>query len=318
MPLKPQKTTEKDGISYFRSTFDESREMTQDARALSETCQDYYDGKQLTPEERQVLRKRKQPETIDNRVRIAINGVLGVIATGKSEPRAWPRTPKDEDAADVVTDILRFVSDENNFDASKLQCFRDMLVPGTMGAIVEVDDDLKPTITQIRWEEFFYDPRSRRNDLADARYKGIAKWRYVEDVAREYPDKAEEVRNYMNGDMAVMDETFEDRPRSQPWMDRRHGRILVVEMYHREKEWRRVVFCGACELYNEASPYLDAKGRPECPIEGQSAYVDRDNNRYGIVTDMIPMQDEINKREQLEAEFEKLAGAMKKDAMYES
>jgi hypothetical protein len=44
------------------------------------------------------------------------------------------------------------------------------------------------------------------------------------------------------------------------------------------------------------SAFIDDEGNPESPLLMQSAYVDQDNDRYGIVRDMIPMQDEVNKR----------------------
>ena len=44
------------------------------------------------------------------------------------------------------------------------------------------------------------------------------------------------------------------------------------------------------------SPYLDEDGEPMNPIECQSAFIDRDNNRYGSTRQMISPQDEINKR----------------------
>jgi len=44
------------------------------------------------------------------------------------------------------------------------------------------------------------------------------------------------------------------------------------------------------------SPYLDEFGEPCCPIELVSAYIDRENNRYGEVAAFLDLQDEINKR----------------------
>ena len=46
----------------------------------------------------------------------------------------------------------------------------------------------------------------------------------------------------------------------------------------------------------QESPYLDEDGEPECDLIAGSAYIDRDNNRYGDVRQMISPQDEINKR----------------------
>jgi hypothetical protein len=36
--------------------------------------------------------------------------------------------------------------------------------------------------TQIRWEEFYYDPFSRRADFKDARYMGVAKWKDADEI----------------------------------------------------------------------------------------------------------------------------------------
>jgi hypothetical protein len=41
---------------------------------------------------------------------------------------------------------------------------------------------------------------------------------------------------------------------------------------------------------------VDEKGIPQCDLIGTSAYIDRENNRYGVVRRMISPQDEINKR----------------------
>ena len=80
-------------------------------------------------------------------------------------------------------------------------------------------------------------------------------------------------------------------------MDKNKRRLMVVEIYYREAgEWSRCVFTGADILEEGASPYHDHKGRPACPIEAMSAYVKRDNARYGAVWDMIGPQDEVNKR----------------------
>jgi hypothetical protein len=206
----------------------------------------------------------------------------------------------------VATDVLRYIADFNRFKRVKQDCFRDMLVPGTCAALIGVDADLQVTITQVRWEEFFYDPRSRRTDFKDARYLGVAKWMYADDLAALYPDREDAIEASVQAaggaGMMVPDESFQDRPlqgsgTGGAWVDPKLRRLLVVEMYWREAgAWRRSVFTGMDVLEHGASPYLDHKGRPDCPIEGQSAYVRRDNGRYGAVLDMIPVQNELNKR----------------------
>jgi hypothetical protein len=68
-------------------------------------------------------------------------------------------------------------------------------------------------------------------------------------------------------------------------------------MYYRDgQKWCRCKFHAGGALEEGDSAYLDDKKRPTNPIEAQSCYVDRQNNRIGIVRDMRGPQDEINKR----------------------
>lgn len=286
-------------LARLKKMFEEARDLTQTARLEGATDIDYYDGKQWTADERAALQKRGQPDIVINRTKPAVNGILGVVERGKSEPRAFPRTPKDEDSADVATDALRYIADHNRFDQLKIRAFKDMLVAGTMAAQITVDQDRKVIVEQIRWEEFFYDPRSRREDFADARYLGIAKWMYADDVAALYPEARDEVEATVEGGrLGPIDQSFADRPSdaATAWIDKRRRRLMIVELYYREGGWKKACFHSGGTLWEGDSPYQDDKGRPACPIEACSAYVDRENNRYGAVRDMRGPQDEVNKR----------------------
>ncbi len=291
-------------LAKLKRYFTESEQLTQAARWKSLRAIDYYDSDQLTRAELAKLEERGQPAIVINRIKPAINGIIGVTEKGASNPRAWPRNPGDTDSADVATDVLRYIADFNRFRRLKQDCFKDLLVPGTMAALVGVDPDSQITITQVRWEEFFFDARARRADFKDARYLGIAKWMYADDVAALYPDHDGLIQSSVDnsgGVGVVPDESYQDRPLNGPgtggaWIDPKQRRLLVCEVYYREGAWKRAVFTGTGLLEFGASPYLDHKGRPDCPIEAHSAYVRRDNGRYGAVWDMIGPQDEINKR----------------------
>jgi hypothetical protein len=288
-------------LDDYKRMFAEARDLLADNRREQQIDDDYYHGYQLTAEERRVLQKRKQPDTVFNRYRKSINGTLGVLDDGATDPRAYGRNPGvDEDAADVVSKTLRFVADINDFHELRLECAYDYLVPGTCAAIVEVDDKNRPTAQQIRWEEHFHDPRARKKDFSDARYQGIAKWMYADFLAAQYPDKAKEIENALNsGGPITIDDTFEDRPRDSlsNWIDRRRRRLMVVEIYHKDaKGWNRCIFHAGGILVAEPSPYNDENGKPSCPIIAQSCYVDRENNRMGVGRDLRSPQDEFNKR----------------------
>lgn len=301
-PVAPDSEFDFD-ISALKRMFDSARTTLADSRIDSEISRDYYDGpKQLSPEMLRVLRKREQPEIWVNRVRGAVDGVVGIIDSNKVDPRAFPREPGDEDAADVASDTLRYTSEQNHFNVIKADCLENGLIEGCYAAIIEGGPDQDVTITQVRWDEFFYDPRSRSANFHDARFLGIAKWMYADQLMSIFPQKANEFGGFASSgdaaDVGCGDVTWEDKPEHDvAWIDGQRRRVMVVEVYHQHKNtWYRSVFCAVGILEHGVSPYQDDKGRPRCAIVAGSCFVSRENTRYGIVRDMRPIQDEINMR----------------------
>src|SRR5690606_25854248 len=64
----------------------------------------------------------------------------------------------------------------------------------------------------------------------------------------------------------------------------------------RGDDWYFAEFTKGGILKAGPSPYVNDKGESDCELLFQSAYVDRDNNRYGLVREFISLQDAINKR----------------------
>lgn len=279
-------------IERLKRLYRESRDATDAARKEADLAQDYYDNKQWTSEQIKALRKRKQPEIWINRIAPAVNGILGVLEGGSGDPRAFPRTTEDNNAAEVATDALRYAAENSRWKRTKLSAAKTFLVAGIGAVIVEVDEKLDPWARIIRHGEFIYDPHSQDPDFEDARYMGIAKWMYVDLVKQSYPDADIDPAALTPGGLQWDDE---DKPQNL-WADSRKNRVLVCEMYVNERGWKRVVFWGGGILEETDSPYLDEDGRPSNPIVAQSCFVDRDNARYGIVKAMVPIQDEINMR----------------------
>jgi hypothetical protein len=91
---------------------------------------------------------------------------------------------------------------------------------------------------------------------------------------------------------------MQDKPTWASWYDATRKRVRINTHYHLEGgKWNRCVFTLAGELEESApSPFIDDEGNPENPLIMQAGYVDADNDRYGIVRDEIPLQDEVNKR----------------------
>jgi hypothetical protein len=268
---------------------------TMDARALSEKCRDYMDHKQWTEAEVQKLKKRNQAPIVVNRIRPKVKGLVGLYNMRQSDPKAYPRTQKHEKSAHAITDALRYVADDNDFQTLKLEVCEEFFVEGYSGAIVEVkkgrtDTDVR--ISNIPFDRIFFDPHSRKKDFSDARYMGYYMWLYEDEAKELFPDS--DIDGLINAEGST-DETTEDRPR---WVDLGSRRIRIAVYYGIHKgQWHfGILTHNEWLIEPQISPYLDDEGEPTCPIELVSANIDRDNNRYGEVAGFLDQQDEINHR----------------------
>lgn len=254
----------------------------------------YYHGKQWTDDELRVLRERKQPALTSNRIKRKVDFLVGMEQRQRTDPKAYPRTPIHQEAAELATQSIRYVCDNNDWPSRASDTAHNGLVSGIGGVSVLVEND-EVTIDLLRADEIFIDPRSVRWDTEDARYKGIYKWVDIEEAQEDFPHiKLPDLERSAGGDEL---ETIIDDDKDKNWSDFEKRRIRLVEMYYKYKgEWRVCHFTGFQELSDEPSFYLDEQGRPECPYRIWSPYVDEEGIRYGVVRDMKSSQDEINQR----------------------
>lgn len=294
---------DEDRLPTLRDWFQTSEDSTSDARAEGERARDYYDSKQLTEEERQALQARGQPPVIDNQVRPKISYLLGLEKRGRTDPRAFPRNPGDDEGANAATDGIRYVADDNRLEDTGNGVLENMLVEGYGGAdvVVERGRDGKPKIRveHYHWDRLFYDPHSRAYDFSDAKYLGGVVWMDEDGVARRWRvSKDDPVIAGAYDHTTAASNTYDDRPHQNVWADRKRKRVRVVQMHWQEGDdwWVATFTAGGFLEKPKPSPYRDEEGNSECSLILQSGYIDRDNTRYGIVRDMFDPQDEINKR----------------------
>lgn len=274
--------------------FESFRTATIEARELSERDIDYDDHHQWTADELNELDNRKQPPVVINRVKVKVNLLTGIQTKTRTVPLALPRTPQHEGGADAITEALRYIADNTNFKTKSSRCFREQVVPGYGGGITEIKNG-EIHFTKIPWNRYYYDPHSKELDFADKTYDGIVIWMDAEIAKQKFPKKKADI-DMMVSSSFTADETFEDKPTL--WLDQHRKRIRVCEHYHLEDGvWRRSFFTNGLDLVDEEdSPYIDEEGRPQNPIEMQTAYIDRELRRYGEARSYIWLQDEINHR----------------------
>lgn len=286
-------------VSRLREYFEQAEETTREARLEAERARDYVDGKQLTAAEEQALQQRGQPPVITNRIRPKIEWLKGLEVKQRTDPRAFPREPQHEGDAEAVTDALRFVADATELDAKRSAVWENMLIEGFGGVEVthrqKKNGETEIVVNHYSWDRLFYDPHSRRHDFSDARYLGAVVWQDRAELLEAFPDAKADIEALASDEAGQ--ETYDDRPRHNRWYDAGRHRVRVVLVWYKHGgKWCWCRFMRGTKLDGGESPYVDEEGESVCPLIMESAFVGRNNDRYGIVRDMFSPQDEINKR----------------------
>lgn len=289
-------------VADLVAMFEDAEEASESARRQSERCRDYYDGKQLTAEEKRKLGIRGQPEVIRNRIKRKVNFLTGWEAKNRTDPKAYPNNEDDEDAAGAATDMLRFQERINVLDQKFSDVWENEIIEGFGGVEVLGPSPIDPRVMEVKrwkWDRLFYDPASSEHDFSDATYMGGIVWMEQAAAIKKWP-KAKAIIEH-----CVLNETrsgtYDDKPKARSWVTRssngKRVRVRIVQMYYIVDEvWHWCVFTQGGIIEQGEVAFHDEQGRSVCPLLLASAYVDRDNNRYGEVLEFLTVQDEINKR----------------------
>lgn len=278
----------------------------------------YYHNKQWTDEEIKQLKLRNQPVTTKNRIKRKVDFLVGVEQRLRRDPKAYPRHPGAEEAAPRATACLRFVQDDNKWPSLASECSSDALIrgAGVLWSGVKVIKG-RPEVRkhQVPSDRFFYDPRSTKPDFSDARYVGEHQWLDIDEAVELLPFAEEMIESLAacgkSGDMSLLPQEFAKEHNWIDWVDSTKRRIRLVSIWYRHKgRWMFDFIVGSVSLCPQEmdclSPYWhedddeqeaqQGGGQRDHPYRAWSPYVDESGERYGVVRDMISIQDEINKR----------------------
>jgi len=322
IPQRKEQEDEDDGlldVGALVRMFEESEDSSFEARELSERDRDYVDNIQLTADELATLKKRGQPPSIDNRIKTKVDYLVGFEKQQRIDPKALPRTPKHETDADGATQGLRYVSDSEDYASKRSGVWRNMLVEGSGGIRVYVapskyqkpmdmqgmmgssamtpPQEMDICIQRVAWDRMFADPHSSELDYSDASYIGLVVWKDYDDALNEYKDNSD-AKDILDTTLSsAPSQTYDDKPKFSLWADKARKRVRICQIWvKRNDEWYFAEYTKGGILKAGPSPYKDDKGGSDCELIFQAAYKNRDNETYGLVREMISLQDAINKR----------------------
>ncbi len=283
-------------LDDLRAKYEAWVDASADGRRDAEKARDYYDGKQMTKEECSALARVNSAPMVQNRIRPQINLLRGMVDSQRMHPKAHPRTPQHDGDAQTATEALRFVSDDVRFHELAVDVAGDLLIEGTGAVEISVAEGRQGydvAVRRISWDRLIWDPYSQALDFSDAAYLGEVLWKDEAEALAIWPEGAPALSRTLAPET---DGANADKPESL-YADQKRRRVKIIRLWLRNgDEWSFATFTGGGVLEAGPSPYHDEDGRAACPILAQSAYVDREGDRYGVVRDMIGPQDEVNKR----------------------
>jgi hypothetical protein len=256
----------------------------------------YYHVDQWTADQLRVLKRRGQPAITFDRTGRKIDSLSGTIRRLRTDPKAYPNSPRGEMGAEVATQVIRTICDASMAEDLEVECCRDALIHGIgvselkLGKGDKGDPDL--CFGYVDPRTFFYDPRSTKYDFHDTRFHGVYKWADADELENAFPDKEDEIRQSTNNDGGYW--TAFDTDREPMWIDI-YNRVRVVDHWYKEGNiWKWCLHSGIVELMSGESPFVNERGQSISKFHAFGAYIDIHGDHYGLIRRLRGPQDAIN------------------------
>lgn len=159
--------------------------------------ENFYDGDQLSQEEKSELSQRKQPEVVINLIAPRIDAAIGDFLGRRVMMRAKDRGSGDFEKAKYITEALRYVEDLTEFSQNEYEVAKNLFISGLGWYKIHLEFDfLEPEIriSHKNYNDVILDRNSKRMDMTDAKRLWETMWVEVEDLIDIYPDYEKEIR----------------------------------------------------------------------------------------------------------------------------
>ena len=256
----------------------------------------YYHVDQWTNEQLSVLKKRHQPAITFDRTGRKLDSLSGTIRRLRTDPKAYPNTPKGEQGAEVATQVIRTINDASFAEDLEVECCRDALIHGfgvdelILGTGDKGDPDLR--FAYVDPKTFFYDPRSIRANFQDVRYHGVYKWADIDELDQLKPGVSDEIKEAFDSDGGYW--TAFDTDRENLWTDN-HDRVRLVDHWYRKAGvWHWCLHTGNFEIMSGESPFKNERGMSISKYNAFANMIDIDGDHYGFVRRLRGPQDAMN------------------------
>lgn len=230
-------------LTFFQSAI--THQVWKDWREHAAKDYRFREGDHWDPAELLELRERGQPPTIRNEIKPIIDRVHGqFLQTRQTLTFLARNSPQDDAISQLKQDLHRHVDQQNDYAFHEA----DITLHGLTGGfgVLELnvranDDGLKEVFQDAQNPfDFYPDPFSLKPDWSDAKFVIRAKWMDLDDAIARWPEKEQELRFAVNGNLGqfVQDFALDARISNEVqalFIDPNRRRIRPVECWYRRK-----------------------------------------------------------------------------------
>lgn len=140
---------------------------------------DFYDNEQWSDTDKALLRERGQLPLVYNVISTTINWLIGTERRGRTDFKILPRRKDDSHAAELKTQLMKYVSDVNSSEFAKSLAFQDAAKVGIgwLESGAQNSEDGEPVYDRREsWRNIVWDSTAQELDLSDARFIARHKW----------------------------------------------------------------------------------------------------------------------------------------------
>lgn len=178
-----------------------------DNRAEQMLDYDFYDHIQWSEQDRVALAVRHQAPLTYNKIKMALDWIIGTERRTRIDGVVHPRAEDDVDLAQIKSELLKYLSDANRVPWARSAAFKDAAIAGlgwTEETIRTDRQDEPVACTHIPWKQMRRDPFSRAADLSDARFVTREKFVDLDYAEAMFPERLDMVsraaRDHYDGD----------------------------------------------------------------------------------------------------------------------
>ena len=195
--LLPEGETEADNMATALQFFDTAESGELEFREKGRIAEGFYDG------DGQWDKGSKQKRKSENRAALTINEIEPKIDSLSGQQRknrmditVAPTEEGDDVLADILTQVIKHISNNVDLDQVESQVFEDQSITGRglFDVWVDKSNPLAPQIIteRLEWDECYFGTHNKF-DASDCEHIHKIKWMSIDKVKQLWPDKADKV-----------------------------------------------------------------------------------------------------------------------------